>query len=223
MFSGFSEKTSEFMWELIFNNERPWFLAHKQEFEEVLNTPFRALAEDTLSIMSEHHPDISFYSHVSRIYRDARRLFGRGPYKERLWFSIKTAPSDYDGPVFWVEIGPAEYKFGMGFWGTTELLEAYRAAIDANPAAFERIAKQLSKCPELKVEGESYKRLRGSYTGIVSEWYNLKHPGIVCTKEFGGDLFSPEFPSILTGYYEKMMPMFEFLLKIYNSAPKNGG
>ena len=32
MFSGFSEKTGSFLWELAFNNERPWFLAHKKEF-----------------------------------------------------------------------------------------------------------------------------------------------------------------------------------------------
>ena len=39
MFTGFSEKTGGFLWELAFNNERPWFLAHKQEFEDFVNTP----------------------------------------------------------------------------------------------------------------------------------------------------------------------------------------
>ena len=46
-FDGFSPKTSEFLWELSFNNERTWFLAHKDEFERVLNAPFKALAEET--------------------------------------------------------------------------------------------------------------------------------------------------------------------------------
>ena len=45
MFQGFSKKTGEFLWELAFNNERPWFLAHKDEFEEYVNAPFKALAE----------------------------------------------------------------------------------------------------------------------------------------------------------------------------------
>lgn len=33
MFTGFTKQTSEFLWELAFNNERPWFLEHKEQFE----------------------------------------------------------------------------------------------------------------------------------------------------------------------------------------------
>ena len=50
-FQGFSPAAGEFLWELSFNNERPWFLAHKEQFEEVLNRPFRALCADTLALM----------------------------------------------------------------------------------------------------------------------------------------------------------------------------
>ena len=51
MFKGFSEKTGSFLWELAFNNERPWFLEHKQEFEELVNVPFKALAQETFKLM----------------------------------------------------------------------------------------------------------------------------------------------------------------------------
>ena len=44
-----------------------------------MNEPFKALADEVFSIMSERWPRYSFYKHVSSIYRDARRLFGRGP------------------------------------------------------------------------------------------------------------------------------------------------
>ena len=218
MFKGFSEKTSEFMWELAFNNERPWFQAHKQEFEDVLNTPFKALAEDTLSVLSERLPELTFIPHVSRIYRDARRLFGRGPYKEKMWFSFRTAASDAGCPVFWFEIGPAEYSYGMGTWGTPALLEEYRKKIDANPAAFERMVKKLRKQLDFTIEGGEYKRPKGSYAPPVSEWYNRRSPGIVCTKPFGGDLFSPDLPTVLADEYEKMMPMFRFLMDAYDAT-----
>ena len=88
-FDGFSPKTSEFLWELSFNNERTWFLAHKDEFERVLNAPFKALAEETFALMQQRYPQLDCRLHVARIYRDARRLHGRGPYKDHLWFSIK--------------------------------------------------------------------------------------------------------------------------------------
>ena len=89
MFQGFSPKASDWFWELIFNNERPWFVAHKEEYIRLLKEPFQALAEDTLAEMRRRYPEREFTLHISRIYRDARRLFGRGPYKDHLWFSIK--------------------------------------------------------------------------------------------------------------------------------------
>ena len=32
MFEGFTMETSQFLWDLSFNNERPWFQAHKEQF-----------------------------------------------------------------------------------------------------------------------------------------------------------------------------------------------
>ena len=220
MFQGFSEKTSEFMWELAFHNERPWFQEHKQEFEDCLNTPFKALAADTFALLCDRYPDITFYSHVSRIYRDARRLFGRGPYKEKLWFSFKTDTDDYDGPVFWFEIGAAEYSFGMGSWGSPAFMERFRKTVDANPAAFERIARDLERHPEYRIDNEEYKKPKGNYGPPISNWYSRKHIGLFCTKEFGGDLFLPELPRILVENYQNMMPLFRYLLDIYQSMEK---
>ena len=114
MFNGFTKQTSDFLWELSFNNERPWFLAHKDEFEKVLNQPFKALAADTYEIMKENYPDMGLKLHVARIYRDARRLFGRGPYKDHLWFSLKSGEIQGEGPMFWFEIGAADDSNGMG-------------------------------------------------------------------------------------------------------------
>ena len=116
MFEGFTQETSEFLWELSFNNERPWFLAHREQFERCLNRPFRALAQESLRLLSERCPERDFRMHVSRIYRDARRLFGRGPYKDHLWFTLFCGRGDED-PCFWFELGAARWAYGLGFWG----------------------------------------------------------------------------------------------------------
>ena len=47
MFIRFTKETSDFLWELSFNNERPWFLEHKEQFERCLNEPFKALARES--------------------------------------------------------------------------------------------------------------------------------------------------------------------------------
>ena len=218
MFNGFSKETGEFMWELAFNNERPWFNAHKEEFETYLNKPFRALAADTYALMSERFPDIDFRVHVSRIYRDARRLFGRGPYKEALWFTIfqdRTSDDpDGEGPAFWFEIRASSYAYGMGYWGYPQEMEYFRKTVDANPAAFERLAEEMASLPGLRLEGEDYKRPKAEKTGRTAEWYNKKQFSLTRHGDFGGDLFSPELPKILADAYGSMMPMFLFLSNI---------
>lgn len=35
---------------------------------------------------------------VTRIYRDARRLHGRGPYKESLWFTVEQPAEQWTQP-----------------------------------------------------------------------------------------------------------------------------
>ena len=39
MFTGFSDATIDFLWELRFHNERPWFLEYKQVFLDTLDRP----------------------------------------------------------------------------------------------------------------------------------------------------------------------------------------
>ena len=88
MFQGYTQGAVDFLWGLALNNERPWFQAHKEEYEQYLHQPFLALAEDVKQKMEERFPGLAPAIHISRIYRDARRLYGRGPYNDHLWFSL---------------------------------------------------------------------------------------------------------------------------------------
>ena len=36
MFQGFTQGTTDFLWGIRFNNERGWFLAHKEEFQTLV-------------------------------------------------------------------------------------------------------------------------------------------------------------------------------------------
>ena len=44
-FEGYTQETLDFLWGIRFNNERSWFLAHKQDYEAHLLAPTRALGE----------------------------------------------------------------------------------------------------------------------------------------------------------------------------------
>ncbi len=105
------------MWGIRFNNERGWFMEHKQDYQQHLLEPTRALGEAVYEGLQEMLPHEPLMLKVSRIYRDARRLHGRGPYKDHLWFCVRTGDEDWTGrPTFYFEIAPEYYSYGMGFW-----------------------------------------------------------------------------------------------------------
>lgn len=222
MFKGFSDKTAGFFWELAFNNEREWFLQHKQQFEDTVNTPFKALANDTMALMDSRYGKLGLSLHISRIYRDARRLFGRGPYKDHLWFSIKSSMALLEGPMFWFEIGARDISWGMGFYSATaEQMTAYRRAIDANPARFRRIAQAIEAEPSFRVTGEEYARPKKDWPedDVISRWYNRRRVGVQVSQDFGPICGDERLPFILCDCYEKLMPLYEFFVEFYNAAP----
>lgn len=212
-FSGFTPEAGQFLLELKFNNDRSWFKPRKEVFDRVVNEPFKALARETTEELQEQFPEKEFDLHVSRIYRDARRLYGRGPYKEALWFSLKTWNGAMRGPGFWFEFNPVEYSFGMGTWdASAEQMEQWRVSIEANPAAFERILEKLEQHPELEIAGPMYKRQKKDMGKRLNPWYNQRQVQVICTKEFGGDILTPDFPRILAEEYAVLMPLYDYLL-----------
>lgn len=217
MFQGFTQETSSFLWELSFHNERPWFLAHKEQFERCLNEPFKALAAETAARMRERFPQREWRVHVSRIYRDARRLFGRGPYKDHLWFTVWSDETGRDdGPAFWFEISASTWECGVGFFESTPAaMETFRRMIDANPARFERLAEELSRMHGLRILGPEYKRPKGHYEGPLAAWYNRRWLAVEWVQDFGGELLTPRLPEKLVQSFARLMPLYEFFLEVF--------
>ena len=211
-FQGFTNETSEFLWDLAFHNERPWFLEHKEQFLRVLKEPFDELGRETLSLMRQRHPEGNWQLHISRIYRDARRLYGRGPYKDHLWFTLKPGSGELTGPMFWFEIWGAGYGVGLGFYDATAAqMELFRKSVRENPGPLERLARQFRAQNRFELWGELYARPKGELGPLLDPWYNRKRLGIVYVENFGGDLLSPELPRILAEDYESLMPYYRYL------------
>ena len=215
MFKGFTTETQDFFWALAFNNERSWFQAHKEEFETCVKTPFHALAKEILEGIAEMRKDIDWQVHITRIYRDARRLFGRGPYKDHLWFSIKASGTDHvTAPSFWFTIGREGYGFGMGvFQPTAADRERYRAAIDAEPALFERYAREFEQQELFKMRGESYARAKGDYEEPLKSWYNIKSFAMACDSPYGSELYDASLKDMILEGYKTLMPYFDLFRK----------
>ena len=165
MFTGFNEKATEFLWGIRFNNNREWFLENKQSYLDHVQAPLRALAQDVWTCVTEKAKlDINY--HVTRIYRDARRVRDGGLYKEHHWFSMEKDSDDEwtASPGFYFEISPEGYSFGMGYYAApAATMKKFRDRLDANPAEFERIALALGK--NFEVFGDEYARKKAEKEG----------------------------------------------------------
>ena len=210
MFQGFSQQSIDFLWGICLNNERSWFLAHKEDFLTHVDGPMKALAREVTARMGEKHPELALECKVSRIYRDARRLHGRGPYKDHLWFSLRRVGQARGAfPCFYFELAPNCYSIGMGCWDPSPLTAAkLRARIDRDPKPLEKLARRLNKHPDFALYGEEYKRPKGDPGALLAPWYNRRQIGVGADFNCEGILFTPELA-------DRVMESFEFLLPYY--------
>jgi len=90
----FGKQTFTFLLSLAGNNEREWFAAHRQEYEDFVRTP----ALDLISDMSDDMPAISRHflaqpkkmgGSLMRIYRDTRFSRDKAPYKTNIGIQFR--------------------------------------------------------------------------------------------------------------------------------------
>ncbi len=224
MFQGYSQQTTEFLWGLRFNNERSWFLAHKGEFLTYVDGPTRALAAQLTEEMTRAYPRLGLECKVSRIYRDARRLFGRGPYKDHLWFTLRhPGERESNTPCFFFEVAPERYSYGMGAWDLPPLTMAkLRACIDRDPRPVEKLARALNRRGEFTLEGELYKRPKGDPGPLLYPWYNRRQLTFCCDRNCEGAFFGPELAGQVLEGWKSLVPHYRWMRELAaGPAPEN--
>ncbi len=216
MFQGFSQGTIDFLWGIRFHNEKAWFESHREEYLSALYKPMRELAQDVYDALTGSCPDLDLRCHVSRIHRDARRLHGKGPYKDHLWFSLRRETEDWtDTPVFWFELTPESYGFGLGCYNARPVTMArHRARIDRNPQALTRLAEAFNRQSVFQLDGEDYKQPKGNPGALLAPWYNKKTISFSCDRLHDDLLFSPALVRTVTDGYLSLMPLYRYFITL---------
>ena len=216
MFTGFTDETVDFMWGIRFNNEKTWFEANKETYLQHLQRPMRDLCGEMYEFLQEKLPDYTLIGKTSRIYRDARRLFGRGPYKDHIWFTLRR-PGTTEGatPCFYFEISPQCYSIGVGAYDSTPLTMAkLRARIDRDPESLAKIVRKLNKRPEFQQYGQRYKRPKGDPGPLLYPWYNCKQVGVGADYNCEGILFAPELADQVMEHFCFLEPLYSYLREL---------
>ncbi|HCC35006.1 MAG TPA: DUF2461 domain-containing protein, partial [Ruminococcaceae bacterium] len=216
MFEGFSQRTIDFMWNLRFNNNRPWFLEHKDEFIRDFQTPMKTLGLEVFERINETFGDRGFIHKLSRIYKDARRVKGGEFYRTNLWFSVERPSEEWtSSPVFWFDLSPENWSYGLGYYmARAETMAKLRARIDKNPKAFEKTVSLLEGQNEFVLEGQEYVRKKEAPTPKTAAWYNRKSVSLTHTQPNGDELFSPGLADRIVQGYTFLMPLYDYFITL---------
>ena len=224
MFQGFSQEAVDFLWGIRFHNERAWFEAHKEEYLTLVDRPLRELGAQAAQVMGEKYPKLGLGLKVSRIYRDARRLYGRGPYKDHLWFSLRRF-GEQEGavPCFYFELAPEYYSYGVGAYDPSPLtMTKLRARVDRDPKPLEKLARRLNRQTEFVLEGELYKRPKGDPGPLLSPWYNRRQITLASDHNCEGVLFTPQLADQVLQGFCFLEPYYCWLQSLAGDPPPEG-
>ena len=212
-FTGFSQQTQDFLWGIRFNNERSWFEEHKQIYLDTLQRPMKELCEEVGDAMEDRFR-LELDRRTARIYRDARRLHGRGPYKESLWFILTGNRERWtEFPAFYFELRPEVWSYGLGcYYCSPRAMEAFRKAAAASPQKLERLIRAFDRQSVFRLFGETYKRPKGSVSPLVDRWYNQKQIGFSCEQPWDERLFRPELAAQLVEDFALLVPLYKYFL-----------
>ena len=219
MFTGFSSEAVDFFWQIRFNNSREWFQPRKEEFSALVMRPTKQLAEELYDWFRQTYPELRLNLHISRIYRDARRLFGRGPLKDNIWFSFQNEiGTNGEAPCFWFELGCEGYGYGFGYWAQPSAAQRYRKKIDLEPKKFEKLVRSLEKQDVFVLEGPEYAKPKGHAAEPIGKWYNKKWVSLACHRSCDELFCSRELLTAVQDGFSSLVPFYRFMDQIYRST-----
>ena len=172
----------------------------------------RELGSELFDAIAAAYPKQSLKLHVCRIYRDARRLFGRGPYKDHLWFTIECPHERFEGvPALYFELAPNYFSYGCGYWDASPATMAkLRRRIETDPKRLEKLVRKLNKS-RFTLSGEQFKRPKGDVGKLLNPWYNAKNIAVGYDDNPEGVLFTPELKDEVLAGFRELMPLYLYL------------
>jgi uncharacterized protein (TIGR02453 family) len=135
--------TFDFLKELVENNNREWFQANKERYEEARENVV-GFTSELLKLLHKIDPNIDdsldAKKCVMRIYRDIRFSKDKTPYKNNFGVSIPTKGLKAGRAEYYLQIAPGNSMIAGGYWmPEKEHLKAIRQEIDYNANDLKKI------------------------------------------------------------------------------------
>jgi uncharacterized protein (TIGR02453 family) len=203
----------DFLAELGANNEKAWFEPRKEEYRRLLREPLRDLVAVLAPAMLDIDPAFDVDPRggaISRIHRDTRFSRDKSPYRVNQWITFKIKGEGWtERPAFFMEIGPAGWRYGLGFYAASPAtMTAVRARILARLPEFRRAIP-----PGFALEGEEYARPKvpDGLPPEAAEWWRRKNAYYVVNRTVDDGLTEVDMPKVLVAAFTSAAPMYSFL------------
>ena len=209
----FTPELFRFLARLKRNNNRDWFLAHKDEFETCARQPAQRFIGDFAAPLYHISPYLVTDARPSRgslfrIYRDTRFSGDKRPYKTHLAMRFSHRGKDVHSPGFYLHLEAGGCFAACGLWHPeSPTLLRVRNAIVARPKEWRAVRKllnwddagKLSRAPRgFPADHEFVEDLKLRDLGSAVEFTDKQ----IC---------SPRFLSIFADACRKMSPVASFL------------
>ncbi len=214
----FTKALFDFLKDLAANNNRDWFQANKERYEESLKQP-------ALRFVADFGPQVRAVSpHIVcdprptggalfRIYRDVRFSKDKSPYKTHCALQFRhEAGKDAHAPGLYLHLEPGNCGAAAGLWRPpTEQLRLIREAVAGNHAKWRKI-NDAPALAGMRRFSESLQRVPAGYPKDHPAAEELKW------KDWGlwvplsqKDVLAADAPDRLGALYKDMKPMLKFL------------
>jgi uncharacterized protein (TIGR02453 family) len=209
----FSSELFRFLGRLRRNNNRDWFLAHKEEWETCVRQPVLRFITDFAAPLSEMAPYLNADPRPSRgsmfrIYRDTRFSHDKRPYKTNVAMRFSHGGKDVHSPGFYLHLEPGGCFAASGLWHPEPpTLLKVRNAIVSRPDEWRAVRKLLN--------WDDAGKLRRPPRGFPADHEfveDLKLRDLGSAIPFTDkQVCSPKFMTIFVGACRTMSPVAAFL------------
>lgn len=213
----FTRHTFRFLKELAAHNEREWFDANRERYEEHVRDPALRFIEafaPHLALLSPHFhagPRALF-----RIHRDTRFSKDKRPYKTHVGIQFRhDLGKDVHAPGYYFHVEPDACYAGLGLWRPDPAaLRKVREAIVDDPAAWKRASRAKAFSSTFTPDGERTSRPPRGFDPAHPFVEDLKWKDHIAGRDLDeGFVTGPELPRELARLYAAGTPYMAFLCK----------
>ncbi|MAT40564.1 MAG: TIGR02453 family protein [Ectothiorhodospiraceae bacterium] len=219
---GFPKEAVAFLAKLGKNNDKNWFLDHRDEFEEKLMEPAREFVTAVGDELKKVRPDIiadpKTDKSIFRLHRDVRFSKDKSPYKTNLGILFwEGEAKKMENPGFYMHFEPKTFFAGVGMHiFTKDQLKIYRDVVSQTGPNKELAdaAKKVTK-KGYEIWGKHYKQVPRGYSDDIPNAEYLLHNGIMAgiTVDNVKELYEQDMKKYAVKLFKDMLPIHEWCLK----------